>query len=90
MYDEVSSVRIHMLHKNPDKLKDMINKSIPDMQATNNDDRTLHVSTVSDIKSYESSLNKCIAKWASCKITCNPNMVYNIFPLSTTSYILKI
>lgn len=89
-FKNISDARISMLNNNPENLKNIISKLDPNLEVINNNDRTIFVKGYNDINSGTVIFDNAINELAGNNLNCNPAMVYNVFPLSNDSCLIKI
>lgn len=71
-------------------LSDMIQTSNPSLNTETGSDRSIIINTENGLDSIIESVDKSIAVWAGCEIPFPVNLIYNLFPLSESSCLLKI
>lgn len=84
-FKQVFDERISMLHRNPQDLASIISNLNSNLNVVYNDDRTILIDGYSDVE----IINNAISKWAG-ELSCPIHMIYDIFPLSKDSYLLKV
>lgn len=84
-FKQVFNDRISMLNKNPQALVDIISDLDSNLNIVYNDDRTIFINGNSNIE----IINNAIKRWAG-DLQSPIHMIYDIFPLTKDSYLLKI
>lgn len=84
-FKQIFSDRISMLNKNPQALADIISDLDSNLNIVYNDDRTIFINGNSNIE----TINGAVKKWAG-DVQSPIHMVYDIFPLTKDSYLIKV
>ena len=79
-----------MLNKDPEDLKDIIHKSHPFLNITNNLDRTISIQSSEELYDLSGISDKAIVEWMGNDLTSSASTVYAVFKLNANSYLIKV
>lgn len=86
----IFQTKTYMLNKNPEDLKVIINKLQPNMNITNNLDRTISIQNYEKSCNLSDTLNEAITEWVGTDFEKSVPMSYSIFKFNNNAYLVKI
>ena len=91
MLKTIYDFKASLLSKDMEELKDRIKEQHPDINVQNNNDRTIRIDCdESRFNEVIDSMDHIIPVWAGSALPCISGLVYDIFPLNKTAYLLKV
>jgi uncharacterized membrane protein YcgQ (UPF0703/DUF1980 family) len=91
MFKSIYEFKSLLLDKDVEALKNMIKEQNPSLTVQNNNDRTIRIDcNTNQFDSVMNSIESLLPNWAGKELPCSANMIYNVFPLNNTAYLLKV
>ena len=88
---QIADIKIDMLDKEPEELKNLIIKYDDTLIVTNNGDRTLNIKSSGDIHEHIQAISNAVYDWLGKKDLAFPvQMVYETFFLDWNTCLIKV
>lgn len=87
---QIADIKIDMLDKEPEQLKDLIKQYDDNLTVINNGDRTINIKSSGDIHEHTQAISNAVYDWLGKDLAFPVQMIYETFFLDKNTCLIKV